>query len=111
MCVCTGLCTCAPRALVTLAVFDVQLILGRVAEVATQFDDNGINIRFMNSTVEGNNVRDSVSAAGIAQQVCYATQFTPSCHLLALPVHCICNGRCARRQARAAAGSLKVAGI
>ena len=47
----------------------LQLILGRVADVATVFDDNGINIRFMNSTVEGNSVRDSMSAAAIAQQV------------------------------------------
>jgi hypothetical protein len=50
---------------------DLKLILGRVAEVATLFDDNGINIRFMNSKVEGNNIRDSVTAASIAQQVNY----------------------------------------
>lgn len=37
--------------------------------MSTQFDDNGINIRFMNSTVEGNNVRDSLAASSIAQQV------------------------------------------
>ncbi len=39
-----------------------------VEQVATLFDDNGINIRFMNSNTEGNNVRDSVTAASIAQQ-------------------------------------------
>jgi hypothetical protein len=50
---------------------DLKLILGRVADVATVFDDNGINIRFMNSHVEGNGVRDSMSAAAVAQQVQY----------------------------------------
>jgi len=48
---------------------DLKVILGRVAEVATQFDHNGINIRFMNGNVEGNNIRDSASASSLVSQV------------------------------------------
>lgn len=48
---------------------DLKVILGRVAEVATNFDSNGINIRFMNCTVEGNQIRDSVSASNLVSQV------------------------------------------
>jgi hypothetical protein len=48
---------------------DLKLILGRVAEVATLFDDDGIIIRFMNCNVEGNGIRDTVSAANLVQQV------------------------------------------
>lgn len=48
---------------------DLKVILGRVAEVGTLFDDDGIIIRFMNSNVEGNGIRDSVSAANLVQQV------------------------------------------
>jgi hypothetical protein len=57
------------RQCLIVKLLSLQLILGRVADVATAFDDNGINIRFMNSTVEGNCVRDSTSAAAVAQQV------------------------------------------
>ncbi|OJD16866.1 hypothetical protein AJ78_03010 [Emergomyces pasteurianus Ep9510] len=37
---------------------DLKLILSRVTYAATLFDDDGIQIRFMNSTVEGNNIRN-----------------------------------------------------
>eukprot|EP00891_Asterochloris_glomerata_P001236 jgi/Astpho2/1236/Aster-07086 len=48
---------------------DLRLILGRVSEVATMFDDDGIVIRFMNSNVQGNGIRDSAAAAQLLQQV------------------------------------------
>lgn len=48
---------------------DLKVILGRVAEVATNFDTNGINIRFMNCNVQGNNIRDSISASNLVSQV------------------------------------------
>ena len=38
-------------------------------QVATLFDDDGILIRFMNSTVEGNGIRDAGAAAALVQQV------------------------------------------
>jgi len=38
-------------------------------QVGTLFDDDGIIIRFMNCNVEGNGIRDSVSAANLVQQV------------------------------------------
>ena len=41
---------------------DLKLILGRVAEVATMFDDDGILIRFMNGMQQGNGIRDAPSA-------------------------------------------------
>ncbi len=41
---------------------DLKLILGRVSEVATMFDDDGILIRFMNGTQQGNGIRDAASA-------------------------------------------------
>ncbi|KAK9837841.1 hypothetical protein WJX74_006076 [Apatococcus lobatus] len=48
---------------------DLKLILGRVAEVATLFDDDGISIRFMNSPVNGDNIRDAAAANNVVSQV------------------------------------------
>jgi hypothetical protein len=48
---------------------DLKLILGRVAEVATLFDDDGILVRFMNNNVEGNGIRDANSAQQLISQV------------------------------------------
>jgi len=48
---------------------DLKVILGRVAEVATMFDDDGIIIRFMNCGVEGNGIRDTTSASNLVSQV------------------------------------------
>lgn len=42
---------------------------GACVQVATLFDDDGILIRFMNSTVEGNGVRDAGAAAALVAQV------------------------------------------
>ena len=55
---------------------DLKLMVGRVADVATMFDDDGILVRFMNGTLEGNGIRDSASAAQLISQV--------SCSALAL---------------------------
>ena len=48
---------------------DLKLILGRVAEVATMFDDDGILIRFMNGNAQGNGIRDAASVANLVSQV------------------------------------------
>lgn len=47
---------------------DLKLMVGRVADVATMFDDDGILVRFMNGNLEGNGVRDSGSAAQLISQ-------------------------------------------
>lgn len=47
---------------------DLKLMVGRVADVATMFDDDGILVRFMNGTIEGNGVRDSAAAAQLISQ-------------------------------------------
>ncbi len=49
---------------------DLKLMVGRVADVATMFDDDGILVRFMNGTLEGNGIRDSMSAGQLISQVC-----------------------------------------
>ena len=49
-------------------VSDLKLMVGRVADVATMFDDDGILVRFMNGTIEGNGIRDSASAAQLISQ-------------------------------------------
>lgn len=38
---------------------DLKLIVSKVAEVATLFDDDGILVRFMNSNEQGNGIRYS----------------------------------------------------
>lgn len=48
---------------------DLKLMVGRVADVATLFDDDGILVRFMNEQIEGNGIRDSMSAAQLISQV------------------------------------------
>lgn len=48
---------------------DLKLILGRVAEIATLFDDDGILIRFMNGQQQGNGIRDVASANQLISQV------------------------------------------
>lgn len=55
---------------------DLKLILGRVAEVATLFDEDGIVVRFMNGHAEGNGIRDAMSANNLIQQVQF-TGMTP----------------------------------
>ncbi|KIZ02628.1 hypothetical protein MNEG_5332 [Monoraphidium neglectum] len=50
---------------------DLKLILGRVAEVATLFDDDGILVRFMNSPVEGNGIRSAADASALLSKVTF----------------------------------------
>ncbi|MCJ1368414.1 hypothetical protein MMC16_007556 [Acarospora aff. strigata] len=52
---------------------DLKLMVGRVADVATLFDDDGILVRFMNGTTEGNGIRDSGSASQMI--MCLQVQF------------------------------------
>lgn len=61
---------------------DLKLMVGRVADVATMFDDDGILVRFMNGNIEGNGVRDSASAAQLISQA--------SCSALVLAGYCAC---------------------
>ncbi|MCJ1241493.1 hypothetical protein MMC14_009498, partial [Varicellaria rhodocarpa] len=48
---------------------DLKAILSRVCEVATLFDDDGLTIRFMNSKLEGNNVKTSSAASALVDRV------------------------------------------
>ena len=47
---------------------DLKLMVGRVADVSTMFDDDGILVRFMNGTVEGNGKRDSPLSGQLTRQ-------------------------------------------
>ena len=50
---------------------DLKLILSRSAETTSLFDDDGISVRFMNSTLQGNNIRwEHASAASWVRQCC-----------------------------------------
>lgn len=55
---------------------DLKLILAKVAEVATLFDDDGIVVRFMNSRTEGNGIRNAHEANNLIGQVNF-TGMTP----------------------------------
>ncbi|KAJ3204393.1 hypothetical protein HDU67_009545, partial [Dinochytrium kinnereticum] len=47
------------------------LILERIAEVALQMDDDGISIRFMNSTVSADHVRSGSEAISLVDRVVF----------------------------------------
>jgi len=57
---------------------DLKLILGRVSYAASLFDDDGIQVRFMNAGVAGinpamlNGIRTEQQAASLAEQVKYS---------------------------------------
>lgn len=55
---------------------DLKLILAKVAEVATLFDDDGIVVRFMNSPIQGNGIRNAQEANNLVQNVQF-TGMTP----------------------------------
>ena len=55
---------------------DLKLILAKVAEVATLFDDDGIVVRFMNSQIQGNGIRNAPEANNLIQNVRF-TGMTP----------------------------------
>ena len=44
---------------------DLELILERVTNISGLFDDNGINIRFFNSNIEGNDIKTSQEALSL----------------------------------------------
>ncbi|GAA5996525.1 hypothetical protein JCM5350_001123 [Sporobolomyces pararoseus] len=48
---------------------DLKLIVSRVAFAASLFDDDGIEVRFMNSRVEGNGLRTEQEANNLVSQV------------------------------------------
>ena len=55
--------------LIQMHLQDLKLMVGRVADVATLFDEDGILVRFMNGQLEGNGIRDSASAGNLISQV------------------------------------------
>lgn len=55
---------------------DLKLIVSRVAFATGLFDADGIQVRFMNSRVEGNGIRDEQSAQQLVNQVKF-TGLTP----------------------------------
>jgi uncharacterized protein YegL len=48
---------------------DMKAVLGRTADAATLFDTDGIVVRFMNSTLEGNGIHSEAEAARLVQQI------------------------------------------
>jgi hypothetical protein len=48
---------------------DLKIILSKVAEVATMFDQDGILIRFLNARTEGNGIRNAQEAENVVKQV------------------------------------------
>ena len=48
---------------------DLKLILNRVAYASSLFDSDGIQVRFMNSNIDGDGVRDEQGAAALLQRV------------------------------------------
>ena len=48
---------------------DLKLILQRVAFAASLFDDDGIQVRFMNSPEQGNHIRNDAEVAGLIQRI------------------------------------------
>jgi hypothetical protein len=48
---------------------DLKLIVGRVAFAASLFDDDGIQVRFMNNQVEGNGLKNEQQAMDLISRV------------------------------------------
>lgn len=48
---------------------DLKLILQRVAFAASLFDDDGIQVRFMNSNEQGNHIRSDAEVQGLMQRI------------------------------------------
>ncbi|KFY61558.1 hypothetical protein V497_02897 [Pseudogymnoascus sp. VKM F-4516 (FW-969)] len=48
---------------------DLKLILSKVAFAASLFDSDGIEIRFMNSDLQGNNIRNEAEVEGLISRV------------------------------------------
>jgi len=50
---------------------DLKLIVSKVAEVATLFDDDGIEVRFINSNVQGNHIKTADDASRLLRSLEY----------------------------------------
>ena len=50
---------------------DLKLIVSKVAEIATLFDDDGIMVRFFNCSTEGNGIRSEAEASRLLSGVQY----------------------------------------
>ncbi|TPX39436.1 hypothetical protein SeMB42_g05926 [Synchytrium endobioticum] len=50
---------------------DLKEILGQVSSIATQFDADGIMVRFINSALEGNSIRSPLEVDSLLSQVNY----------------------------------------
>lgn len=50
---------------------DLKLIVAKVAEVATLFDDDGIEVRFINTNVQGNHVKTAEDASRLLRSLEY----------------------------------------
>ncbi|KAM0786238.1 hypothetical protein ACM66B_007039 [Microbotryomycetes sp. NB124-2] len=48
---------------------DLKLIVSRAAYAASMFDQDGIQVRFMNSRIEGNNINSEAAATQLVNQV------------------------------------------
>lgn len=48
---------------------DLKLILSRVAYAASLFDDDGVNVRFMNSDQQGNNIKNEPDVERLVSMV------------------------------------------
>lgn len=48
---------------------DLKLIVSRVSQAASLFDDDGIEVRFMNSRIEGHGIRNEADAMRLISQV------------------------------------------
>lgn len=48
---------------------DLKLIMSRVAYVTSKFDDDGIQVRFMNDRTEGNGIRNEGQALQLVEQI------------------------------------------
>lgn len=57
---------------------DLKLIIGRCAFVASLFDQDGIQVRFMNSRVDGNGITSEQAAMNLVSQVKFSG-LTVSC--------------------------------
>lgn len=51
---------------------DLKLILGRVSYATSLFDDDGVQIRFLNSTVEGNGIRNEQQVQELVGRVSFS---------------------------------------
>jgi len=48
---------------------DLKMILGKVAAATALFDSDGIQVRFLNSNLQGNNITTEQAAVQLVQQV------------------------------------------